>query len=209
MAIWIIQFSNCVYSTYAGSLTSGNIYSMTQFYTKRYGNSQTSWWVPSNEKYQKSFLIDFGLFLIVWLINKLITFPYMQLSFVMSTTSLGVFDFHWVSYWIKHRNQHMSISFFEFALSTSQKRLENVVALIGDSCATKKALFRNFAFGFPGCASHRFKLAIKDLFLEHKAIIESVSGKKKILLLRLRRAALRVSTAFSPVFQTHRGGRQR
>lgn len=69
----------------------------------------------------------------------------------------------------------MSIFFLiEFVLSLFQKRPENVVALIGDTCATSKAFLRYFDCGFVNCAFHRFNLAVKEPLLNKKLLLSQL-----------------------------------
>lgn len=69
--------------------------------------------------------------------------------------------------------------FFEFVPSPFQKSLKNFIAIIADNFATNNDLSRYFVCEDIACASHRLDLAVKEQFLEHKAIIESVNAKMK------------------------------
>ena len=58
----------------------------------------------------------------------------------------------------------------KFVLSVYGRDLSNVCAIVSDNCSTNLAIAKSLSIGFIGCASHRYKLAIKDLLDEHKYI---------------------------------------
>lgn len=94
-------------------------------------------------------------------------------------------------------NEHYEL--FCFILDLFGKSVDNVVALIGDNCATNRSLSRLFECGFVGCASHRFNLAVKDLMSDKSDIINNVRELMKKLRNPKRRAQLRNYTNLSPL----------
>lgn len=61
------------------------------------------------------------------------------------------------------------------------KSWDNVVALIGDNCATNKAFARLVQTNFIGFASHRLNLAMKHLLEPHEEVIKNVQALMKKL----------------------------
>ncbi len=53
--------------------------------------------------------------------------------------------------------------FITLVLELYVKPVDNLVALVGDNCYTKRTLASSKVVGFVGCASHRYNLAMKDL----------------------------------------------
>lgn len=94
-------------------------------------------------------------------------------------------------------NEHYDL--LNYVLGIYGKGVANVVALIGDNCATNRSLSRLFSCSFVGCASHRFNLAVKDLLLPHKDIILKVAEMMKKLRAPLKRAILRKFTDLTPI----------
>lgn len=66
------------------------------------------------------------------------------------------------------------IDFLEFVLSIFNKSLENVMRLIGDNCATNKAVADLLQTQLVGCYSHRFHLAVEEILGDYDDVIESV-----------------------------------
>lgn len=56
--------------------------------------------------------------------------------------------------------------------------MQNVVAVTGDTFCTNRAISRRIGQIFVGCYSHRFNLAVKDLFYNYKDIISKVQQVK-------------------------------
>ncbi len=61
------------------------------------------------------------------------------------------------------------------------RTLDNVVELAGDNCSTNTLLVRRCNVRFVGCASHRCKLAMKDMIQKHVATIDEVRAVMKKL----------------------------
>lgn len=59
------------------------------------------------------------------------------------------------------------------------RRWDNVIYVIGDNCAVNKALAKSIDIPMIGCHSHRFNLALEDILITHKDIIERTN---KIML---------------------------
>ena len=84
--------------------------------------------------------------------------------------------------------------YLTFTLSVFNKDWTNVSALIGDNCATNKAVANSTGVGFIGCASHRFNLAVQDILVQHDDIITIVNDLMKKLRNLVPAAKLRQFT---------------
>lgn len=66
-------------------------------------------------------------------------------------------------------------AFMKFVLSVFGKKMEDIVAIMGEKCSTNKALPTSVGCGFSGCCSHRFNLAVTPLMEEHSGVVVSVN----------------------------------
>lgn len=64
--------------------------------------------------------------------------------------------------------------FAEYVLDVHGKSYENFVVIIGDNTATNKEFARMLGLLFTGCHSHRYNLAMKDIFSDYDHIINKV-----------------------------------
>ena len=86
------------------------------------------------------------------------------------------------------------LDYVKWVLNYFGKSLENVVAIIGDNCATN-LLFSSLAeTSFVGFASHRFNLAVKDIISENTHIVNRVHELMKKLRTPISAAKLRQVT---------------
>ena len=79
-------------------------------------------------------------------------------------------------------------------LEIYNKKVEDVVALIGDNVAVNKSFARNLGIPFIGCASHRFNLAVKDILEDNQLIISKVQSIMRKLSYQIPAANLRQFT---------------
>jgi hypothetical protein len=78
--------------------------------------------------------------------------------------------------------------------------VEHLVCLIGDNCATNKALAGDMGRPLIGCRSHRFNLAIEAYIKQHLGTEQEMVGKLMGKLSTLKQAGrLRLQTALRPV----------
>ncbi|RQM21052.1 hypothetical protein B5M09_013373 [Aphanomyces astaci] len=73
------------------------------------------------------------------------------------------------------------LEFFDFVLDVYGKRRRNVVALIGDNCATNRAFYRLAGIPMVGCASHRFNLFVGDVLADCEDLLCAVHATIKKL----------------------------
>eukprot|EP00171_Calliarthron_tuberculosum_P001888 IDg1888t1 len=71
-------------------------------------------------------------------------------------------------------NADNHVKFFEYVLQLYERTWDNVVCLIGDNCATNKAIANNVEIPFIGCASHRYNLAVQILLMDEAVVLEKV-----------------------------------
>ena len=73
------------------------------------------------------------------------------------------------------------LGFAEFVLGVYNRNLSNVVCFIGDNCTTNICLADKVPGNFIGCASHRFNMALKDIFRDSQAVVDKVHYIMKTL----------------------------
>jgi hypothetical protein len=61
------------------------------------------------------------------------------------------------------------------------KDISNIACLIGDNCATNKAVANKLEVPFVGCASHRFNLAVNSFLTVYEPELDKVSQISKKL----------------------------
>lgn len=66
------------------------------------------------------------------------------------------------------------IRFIEILLSIFAKCFDNVVALIGENCATNKTVVNKTKHLLNGCLSHRFQLTVNKVIAESIDVAEDV-----------------------------------
>ena len=88
--------------------------------------------------------------------------------------------------------------YIDYALNLFNRSFENVVAITGDNCSVNRSIARKLEIKFVGCASRRYNLALKDLFVPKSACIEKVHSIMKALKLPIVSAKLRKLTHLRP-----------
>ena len=68
------------------------------------------------------------------------------------------------------------IDFIKATLEIFGKKIENVVAFIGDNCATNQKISRLTGIPLVGCASHKFNLAVNK-WLESNPVFNDIITK--------------------------------
>ncbi|RHZ39796.1 hypothetical protein DYB31_005002 [Aphanomyces astaci] len=91
------------------------------------------------------------------------------------------------------------LDFFDFVLDVYGKQRRNVVALIGDNCATNRAFTRLAGIPMVGCASHRFNLFVGDVLADYEDLLCAVHAIMKKLSNIIPAAKLRRMTPLSPL----------
>jgi len=86
------------------------------------------------------------------------------------------------------------LDFTKWVLSNYGKSFANVIALIGDNCATNRRFATLAKTNFVGCASHRFNLAVKDMIEESNDIVQKIHDLMKKLRTPIAAAKLRKLT---------------
>ena len=71
---------------------------------------------------------------------------------------------------------------FDFVLNLYGKSFANVIAIIGDNCASNRKLARIVDKALCGCASHRYNLCVKDIMQKSQVMIEKVN----LMMMKLR-----------------------
>jgi len=77
------------------------------------------------------------------------------------------------------------IDFIKATLDIFDKKIENVVALIGDNCATNQKISRLTGIPLVGCASHKFNLAVNK-WLESNPVFNDIITKVHDIMKELR-----------------------
>jgi hypothetical protein len=91
-------------------------------------------------------------------------------------------------------NANAHVKFFEYVLQLYGKSWNNVAALIGDNCTTDLSFAGKANTYFIGCASHRFNLAMKFYFEEHKGMLKKINDIMSRLKNLIPAAKLRAHT---------------
>lgn len=89
---------------------------------------------------------------------------------------------------------HQHTMYVEYVLNLFGKDMSNVVALCGDNCYTNKAFVDTVNKPLVGCSSHRYNLAVQDIFSEHKELLKKVNELMKRLRSPIMVAYLRKHT---------------
>lgn len=76
------------------------------------------------------------------------------------------------------------LQFFEFVLSAFGKDISNVVSLVGDNCATSKAIATKVRVCLVGFHSHRFNLAISYILSPYDGFL--LLSRMREFMTRLR-----------------------
>ena len=94
------------------------------------------------------------------------------------------------------------LEYVTYVLGLFNRSLSNVVAFVGDNCSTNTSFASMVSGHYVGCASHRFNLALKDIFKEANTFIEKVHSVMKALRRPILAAKLRVHTHLRPSIHT-------
>ena len=73
------------------------------------------------------------------------------------------------------------IEYIDYVLNLFNQSFENVVAITGDNCSANRSIARKLEIKFVGCATYRYNLALKDLFVSESACIEKVHSIMKAM----------------------------
>lgn len=79
------------------------------------------------------------------------------------------------------------ISFLSYVLGNFGKSFENVIALVGDNCATNQSIGTKLKKPLIGCVSHRFQLSVREVIAEDEDAVKCVHS----LMVKLRTPLLR------------------
>ncbi|KAG2809796.1 hypothetical protein PC119_g7503 [Phytophthora cactorum] len=79
------------------------------------------------------------------------------------------------------------------------EEVANLAVLVGDNCATNRAIATRLNVPLIGCFSHRFNLALNSFLDNHKPEVDAVSTLMAALRTINNRAALREHTPLSPL----------
>ncbi|RQM29283.1 hypothetical protein B5M09_013613 [Aphanomyces astaci] len=90
------------------------------------------------------------------------------------------------------------LDFFDFVLDVYGKQRRNVVALIGNNCATNRAFTRLAGIPMVCCASHRFNLFVGDVLADYEDLLCAVHAIMKKLSNIIPAAKLRRMTPLCP-----------
>ena len=94
------------------------------------------------------------------------------------------------------------IEYITFVLELFNRSISNVVGIVGDNFSVNLSISRKLETGFIGCASHRFNLAVKNLFKEDDGSSAKVHAIVKSLRKLILAAKLRKHSHLSPICYT-------
>ena len=94
----------------------------------------------------------------------------------------------------KSQDAEHHMEYLEFVLEIFGKSMSNVVALLGDNCATNRKFSKNAGIALVGCASHRLNLAVKEWLKPHSDLISKLNALMKKLRTPIVAGALRTKT---------------